>query len=141
MKVVITGGAGFLGKKLARRILQQGAMAGPSGAAEQVSELLLFDVGMASGPGLDDPRVKTVAGDIQYQAADHRNHANGYRSLDQRHRDALQHGTADLAAQGPDQQQQGHHGKVLGEQDRETGAASGRHHAALPGKQFHHDRR
>ena len=25
MKVVITGGAGFLGKKLARRILQQGA--------------------------------------------------------------------------------------------------------------------
>ena len=28
MKVVITGGAGFLGKKLARRILQQGALAG-----------------------------------------------------------------------------------------------------------------
>ena len=30
MKVVITGGAGFLGKKLARRILQQGALAGPT---------------------------------------------------------------------------------------------------------------
>ena len=31
MKVVITGGAGFLGKKLARRILQQGTLAGPDG--------------------------------------------------------------------------------------------------------------
>src|SRR5204862_6919304 len=64
MKVVITGGAGFLGKKLARRILQQGAIAGPTGAPEQVSELLLFDVAKATGPGLDDPRVKAVAGDI-----------------------------------------------------------------------------
>mgnify|MGYP003694410889 CR=1 FL=1 len=29
-----------------------------------MSELVLFDVGKASGPGLDDPRVKTLAGDI-----------------------------------------------------------------------------
>src|SRR4029077_13671946 len=56
--------AGFLGKKLARRILQQGALAGPDGRPERLSELLLFDVGKASGPGLDDPRVKTLAGDI-----------------------------------------------------------------------------
>ena len=63
MKVVITGGAGFLGKKLARRLLQ-GAIAGADGKAERVSELVLFDVGKASGPGLDDHRVKTVAGDI-----------------------------------------------------------------------------
>lgn len=63
MKVVITGGAGFLGKKLARRLLQQD-LAGPSGKPERVSELLLFDVTKASGPGLDDPRVKTLAGDI-----------------------------------------------------------------------------
>ena len=64
MKVVITGGAGFLGKKLARRILQQGEIAGPSGRPEKVSELLLFDVARASGPGLDDPRVKALDGDI-----------------------------------------------------------------------------
>src|SRR5262245_5166773 len=63
MKVVITGGAGFLGKKLARRLLQQ-ELVGPSGRVERVSELLLFDVAKASGPGLDDPRVKTLAGDI-----------------------------------------------------------------------------
>lgn len=64
MKVVITGGAGFLGKKLARRILQQGTLADENGRPQKVSELLLFDVGKASGPGLDDPRVKSVAGDI-----------------------------------------------------------------------------
>ncbi|MFI5000263.1 MAG: NAD-dependent epimerase/dehydratase family protein, partial [Reyranellales bacterium] len=64
MKVVITGGGGFLGKKLARRILQQGTVAGPDGTQQRVGELLLFDVGQAGGPGLDDPRVKTVAGDI-----------------------------------------------------------------------------
>ena len=63
MKVVITGGAGFLGKKLARRLLQQ-ELVGVSGKPERVSELLLFDVAKASGPGLDDPRVKTLAGDI-----------------------------------------------------------------------------
>ncbi|MFO1079929.1 MAG: D-erythronate dehydrogenase [Reyranellaceae bacterium] len=64
MKVVITGGAGFLGKKLARRILNDGVLAGPDGQPKKVSELLLFDVGEAKGPGLDDPRVVAVAGDI-----------------------------------------------------------------------------
>jgi nucleoside-diphosphate-sugar epimerase len=64
MKVVITGGAGFLGKKLARRLLQQGSLAGPDGRPQRISELLLFDVGQASGAGLDDARVTAVAGDI-----------------------------------------------------------------------------
>src|SRR6201993_4783501 len=68
MKVVITGGAGFLGKKLARRILQQGALAGPDGRPAKGTELLLFDVAAASGPGLDDPRVKAMAGDIANRA-------------------------------------------------------------------------
>jgi D-erythronate 2-dehydrogenase len=64
MKVVITGGAGFLGKKLARRILQQGMLVNADGKPQKVNELLLFDVAKASGPGLEDPRVKTLAGDI-----------------------------------------------------------------------------
>jgi len=68
MKVVITGGAGFLGKKLARRILQQGTLADEGGKQQKVSELLLFDVARASGPGLDDPRVRAMAGDIANRA-------------------------------------------------------------------------
>src|SRR4051812_1749927 len=68
MKVVITGGGGFLGKKLARRILQLGTLANGEGRQEKVSELLLFDVAKASGPGLDDPRVKALAGDIANKA-------------------------------------------------------------------------
>lgn len=59
MKVVITGGAGFLGKKLARKILEGSTLGG-----RRVSELLLFDVTKASGPGLDDPRVVAMDGDI-----------------------------------------------------------------------------
>src|SRR5947209_37640 len=69
MKVVITGGGGFLGKKLARRILQQGSIAGEDGKPRKVAELLLFDVARASGPGLDDPRVKAIAGDIDNPSA------------------------------------------------------------------------
>src|SRR4029079_8281394 len=68
MKVGITGGGGFLGKKLARRILQQDTLADADGRQQKVTELLLFDVGVASGPGLDDPRVKTMAGDIANRA-------------------------------------------------------------------------
>jgi nucleoside-diphosphate-sugar epimerase len=59
MKVVITGGAGFLGKKLARKILEGSTLGG-----ERVSELLLFDVAKASGPGLDDSRIVAMDGDI-----------------------------------------------------------------------------
>jgi nucleoside-diphosphate-sugar epimerase len=68
MKVVITGGGGFLGKKLARRILQQGTLADADGRPQKVTELLLFDVAAASGPGLDDSRVKAMAGDIANRA-------------------------------------------------------------------------
>src|SRR4029077_4038042 len=68
MKVVITGGAGFLGKKLARRILQQGTLADLDGKPKKVNELLLFDVAKASGPCLDDTRVQAQAGDIANNA-------------------------------------------------------------------------
>jgi nucleoside-diphosphate-sugar epimerase len=59
MKVVITGGAGFLGKKLARKMLEGASLGG-----QRVSELVLFDVVKATGPGLDDPRVVAMDGDI-----------------------------------------------------------------------------
>ncbi len=43
MKVVITGGTGFLGQRLAARVLEEGALFAPSGERQAVSELVLFD--------------------------------------------------------------------------------------------------
>ncbi|MGE0658337.1 MAG: D-erythronate dehydrogenase [Reyranellaceae bacterium] len=63
MKVVITGGAGFLGRKLAQRLLDQGTLVGRSGRQERIDELVLFDVGL-SPVGAGDPRVSAIAGDV-----------------------------------------------------------------------------
>jgi len=62
MRVVITGGAGFIGQKLARRLLDQGTLMGPSGAQETIEELVLFD--QMAATGFDGPRLKSVVGDI-----------------------------------------------------------------------------
>lgn len=62
MRIVITGGAGFVGRKLAQRILERGGLVGPSGAEEKVDELVLFDIAAAAMPA--DKRVKLVTGDI-----------------------------------------------------------------------------
>ena len=43
MKVVITGGTGFLGLRLARAILARGALCGASGEPEPVDKMILFD--------------------------------------------------------------------------------------------------
>jgi nucleoside-diphosphate-sugar epimerase len=68
MKIVITGGGGFLGKKLAQRLLSDGTVAGASGRAEPISELVLFDVERPQGPFTADKRVRCVAGDIANSA-------------------------------------------------------------------------
>jgi D-erythronate 2-dehydrogenase len=61
MKVVITGGAGFLGLRLARQLLARGTLTASSGKPEPISRILLLDVARAS---LDDPRVTHLEGDI-----------------------------------------------------------------------------
>ena len=64
MKVVVTGGCGFLGQQLARALLSRGSLSGPSGRQEQIDALVLFDVGGSPRPRLDDPRLEVVLGDI-----------------------------------------------------------------------------
>lgn len=62
MKVIITGGGGFLGSQLAQRLLERGAITGPSGAAEEIREIVLLDAifhRLAT-----DPRVRQITGDI-----------------------------------------------------------------------------
>lgn len=62
MNVVITGGAGFLGQRLARKLLQRGTLCGPTGAQEPIDRITLLDVVAATG--FDDPRIQVIAGDI-----------------------------------------------------------------------------
>ena len=62
MKVVITGGTGMLGKKLARKLLEQGTLS-PDGKATRIGKLVLMDV--ATAPDVPvDPRVEVVTGQI-----------------------------------------------------------------------------
>lgn len=70
MKVVITGGTGFLGLRLARKILADGMLTGPSGKQEPVDSMVLFDVVLPSErpEGLDE-RVTLVQGEIADRAA------------------------------------------------------------------------
>ncbi|HEX4944292.1 MAG TPA: D-erythronate dehydrogenase, partial [Usitatibacteraceae bacterium] len=61
MKIVITGGAGFLGLRLAKKLLERGTLTGRSGGPEAISQVVLVDVAKAD---LDDPRVVHLVGDI-----------------------------------------------------------------------------
>lgn len=63
MKVIITGGGGFLGSQLAQRLLERGAITGPFGAAEEIREIVLLDAifhRLAT-----DPRMSQITGDIR----------------------------------------------------------------------------
>ena len=65
MRVVITGGAGFIGKLLARKLLERGALADATGHVREISELVLVDIVAAENePWLSEKRVMQVVGDI-----------------------------------------------------------------------------
>ncbi|NBS58197.1 MAG: SDR family oxidoreductase [Betaproteobacteria bacterium] len=63
MKVVITGGGGMLGFKLAKALLARGRLTGADGKEAAITRLTLFDMAFpATLP--QDPRLETIAGDI-----------------------------------------------------------------------------
>ncbi|MFM2475519.1 NAD-dependent epimerase, partial [Burkholderia cenocepacia] len=64
MKVMITGGAGFLGTLLARRLLDVGIDDRDAGR-RTVDELVLVDLAAPHASVSDDPRVRAVIGDLQ----------------------------------------------------------------------------
>jgi len=66
MRVVITGGAGFLGSRLAHEILRRGSLTDARGNAREVRELVLVDVVAAAAPG--DRRVRGVTGSLDDRA-------------------------------------------------------------------------
>ncbi len=63
MKVVITGGGGMLGFKLAKALLARGKLTGADGRETAITKVTLFDT--AFPPSLpQNPRLETVTGDI-----------------------------------------------------------------------------
>lgn len=65
MRIVITGGAGFLGRRLARALLSRGALTDARGETRPVREIVLIDVAPAT---LSDPRLRVVTGDLAGRA-------------------------------------------------------------------------
>jgi nucleoside-diphosphate-sugar epimerase len=64
MKIVITGGAGFLGARLARALLAQGHFSVNGAAAQPIQQLLLVDRAQPAPDLLADARVKPLVGDL-----------------------------------------------------------------------------
>lgn len=61
MKVFITGGGGFLGYRLALRLLERKTLVGPDGKPTAISQIKLFEAAFPPNP---DPRLQCVKGDI-----------------------------------------------------------------------------
>lgn len=61
MKVFITGGGGFLGYRLALKLLERGTLAGADGKPAAISGITLFD---AAYPPTTDARLKCIKGNI-----------------------------------------------------------------------------
>jgi nucleoside-diphosphate-sugar epimerase len=61
MTILITGGSGFLGRRLARTLLERGSLAGPDGRPRAIDRIVSFDV---AAPAASDPRIESIAGDV-----------------------------------------------------------------------------
>ena len=64
MQIVITGGAGFLGVRLARTLLQMGYLSRAGAPAQTIARITLVDRASAPADLLADPRVVGVIGDL-----------------------------------------------------------------------------
>jgi D-erythronate 2-dehydrogenase len=64
MKVVITGGTGFIGRRIALRLLERGALFGPDGKDVAIDELVLFDVAPPQLALPEDRRLRIVTGEV-----------------------------------------------------------------------------
>ena len=64
MRIVITGGAGFLGARLAKQLLQMGALSVGGAAAGPITSLVLIDRVLPPPDLMSDSRVSAVVGDL-----------------------------------------------------------------------------
>jgi nucleoside-diphosphate-sugar epimerase len=62
VRVLITGGAGFLGRRLAARLVERGTLKETDGRDHAIDEIVLLDIVPAEG--FADARIRTIVGDI-----------------------------------------------------------------------------
>ncbi|MEZ4830376.1 MAG: SDR family oxidoreductase [Bacteroidia bacterium] len=63
MDILITGAAGFIGKKLAKKLLESGFIAPNGGEKQPIDRIILFDLNAPEGMP-DDPRIQIKTGNI-----------------------------------------------------------------------------
>jgi nucleoside-diphosphate-sugar epimerase len=64
MQIVITGGAGFLGVRLARTLLAQGQLSLAGAPAKPITQITLVDRANPPADLMADPRVRALTGDL-----------------------------------------------------------------------------
>ena len=69
MKVLVTGGNGFLGRRLVAALLERGAVTGPDGAEHEIERIVVSDVGPRHAPLPKDPRIDERIGDFSAPGA------------------------------------------------------------------------
>ena len=69
MKVLVTGGLGFLGRRLVDALLERGALTGADGAEHEIRRVVVSDLDSGPSPWPEDPRIDVRLGDFSAPGA------------------------------------------------------------------------